>query len=99
MSGKLTLMESAALIAGAKLFIGIDSGPSHLAAAMQTPQITLFGPTNPFHWRARHASSIVLQGGKQNPVVRFDSHSAPGDLNALSTEEVIHAINLILPPP
>ena len=99
LSGKLDLMESAALIAGAKLFIGIDSGPSHLAAAMQTPQITLFGPTNPFHWRARHGSSIVLQGGKQNPLSRFASHSAPGDLNALSTEEVIHAINLLLPTP
>ncbi|MEO7932310.1 MAG: glycosyltransferase family 9 protein [Chthoniobacterales bacterium] len=99
MSGKLSLLESAALIADAQLFIGIDSGPSHLAAAAQTPQITLFGSTNPFHWRARHAKSIVLQGGKPNPLTIFDSHSTPGDLNALSTQEVIHAINLLLPIP
>ncbi len=99
MSGKLSLLESAAWIKNAKLFIGIDSGPSHLAAASRTPQITLFGPTNPFHWRALHVGSIVLQGGKQNPLARFDSHSTPGDLNALSTQEVIHAINLLLPNP
>jgi ADP-heptose:LPS heptosyltransferase len=97
LSGQLLLMSSAALIAGAKLFLGIDSGPSHLASAMQTPQVTLFGPTNPFHWRARHARSLVLQGGKENPLASFQSHSAAGDLNALSTQEVIHAITLLLP--
>jgi len=99
LSGHLNLMASAALIAGADLFVGIDSGPAHLACAMHTPQVTLFGPTNPFHWRARHRRSIVLQGGKQNPLVDFDPHSSPGDLNALSTGEVLHAINLLLPVP
>lgn len=99
LSGYLNLMASAALIAGADLFIGIDSGPSHLASAMKTAQITLFGPTNPFHWRARHDRSLILQGGNTNPLTEFDSHSSPGDLKALSTEEVIHAINLLLPTP
>lgn len=43
--GKLSLKELAALIGKAKLFVGVDSVPMHMAAAMQTPSVTLFGPT------------------------------------------------------
>ncbi len=99
LTGHLNLMASAALISRASLFVGIDSGPSHLAAAAQVPQVTLYGPTNPFHWRARHEQSVVLQGGKANPLAVFDSHASPGELIALSTEEVIHAINQLLSSP
>lgn len=95
-SGRLSLLASAALIEGADLLVGIDSGPSHLAAALKVPQVTLFGPTNPFHWRPRHDKALVLQGGKENPLTSFESHANPGDLNDLSTAEVIHAINLLL---
>lgn len=95
-AGQLSLLASTALIEGADLFIGVDSGPSHLAAAVKVPQITLFGPTNPFHWRARHDRSLILQGGKNNPLIEFEPDSPAGNLKDLSTDEVIHAINLLL---
>lgn len=95
-AGQLSLLVSAALIAGADLFVGVDSGPSHLAAAAKISQITLFGPTNPFHWRARHARSLVLQGGKNNPLTEFEPDPPAGNLKDLSTDEAIHAINLLL---
>jgi ADP-heptose:LPS heptosyltransferase len=44
---ELTLEESAALISLGALFIGIDSGLLHLAAAMGTPAVGLWGPTSP----------------------------------------------------
>lgn len=44
---KLTLEESAALISLGNLFIGIDSGLLHIAAAVGTPAIGLWGPTSP----------------------------------------------------
>src|SRR5262245_3259442 len=52
LSGKsvLTLKQLAALVARAKLFIGVDSAPMHIAAAMQTPVVALFGPTGEFEW-------------------------------------------------
>lgn len=56
-SGKLTLKELAALAARAKLFIGVDSAPMHIAAAMQTPTVALFGPSGELEWapwRVRH---------------------------------------------
>ncbi len=43
----LSLKELAGLIAGARLFIGVDSGPLHLAVATRRPTIGLFGPTLP----------------------------------------------------
>lgn len=45
--GRLRPRESAAALADAALFIGHDSGPMHLAAAMQVPCIGLFGDNNP----------------------------------------------------
>jgi heptosyltransferase-3 len=49
-SGKLTLKELAALTARARLFIGVDSAPMHIAAAMQTPVVALFGPSGELEW-------------------------------------------------
>ncbi|MDP1682388.1 MAG: glycosyltransferase family 9 protein, partial [Burkholderiales bacterium] len=50
LSGQLTLKQLAALTAQAKLFIGVDSAPMHIAAAMQTPVLALFGPSGDKEW-------------------------------------------------
>lgn len=49
-SGKLSLAELTALIGGAALFIGPDTGTTHLAAATGIPTIAIFGPTDPRKW-------------------------------------------------
>jgi len=43
--GTTDLLTLAGVLNMARLYVGIDNGPSHLAAAMGTPQITLYGPT------------------------------------------------------
>ena len=45
--GKTTLMQLGALIESCDLYLTCDSGPMHIAAAVGTPTIALFGPTNP----------------------------------------------------
>ena len=55
------LRSLAGLLAKAALFIGNDSGPGHLAAAVGTPTLTLFGPTDPRLWAPRGNRSQVLQ--------------------------------------
>ena len=50
LSGQLSLLELAALTAEARLFIGVDSAPMHIAAAMQTPVVALFGPSGEHEW-------------------------------------------------
>ncbi|MBK7082015.1 MAG: putative lipopolysaccharide heptosyltransferase III [Betaproteobacteria bacterium] len=48
--GELTLPELAALIGAARLFFGVDSAPMHMAAAMGTPTVALFGPSGDAEW-------------------------------------------------
>jgi lipopolysaccharide heptosyltransferase II len=45
-TGRLALMQMAAFLREANLFIGCDSGPAHIAAAMGTPSVVLFSGTN-----------------------------------------------------
>lgn len=46
-AGRLRLKETAALLSYCRLFVGNDSAPLHMAAAVNTPSIGLFGPTDP----------------------------------------------------
>ena len=49
-AGSLTLPELAALIGAARLFIGVDTAPMHMASAMGTPVVALFGPSGDVEW-------------------------------------------------
>jgi heptosyltransferase-3 len=49
-SGQLSMKELAALVGHAKLVIAVDSAPVHIAAAMRTPVVAIFGPTNDHIW-------------------------------------------------
>ncbi|MDO8313849.1 MAG: putative lipopolysaccharide heptosyltransferase III [Rugosibacter sp.] len=50
LSGQLALKEMAALTSRAKLFVGVDSAPMHIAAAMDTPTVAIFGPSGDREW-------------------------------------------------
>ena len=65
-SGKvsLTLKQHAALTARAKLFIGVDSAPMHIAAAMQTPVVALFGPTGELEWGPWRVPHRIVASGE-----------------------------------
>lgn len=50
LAGKVTLRELAAIISKADFLITVDSAAMHIGAAMRTPTVALFGPTDPKHW-------------------------------------------------
>ena len=50
MAGKLSLSGSAFLISRAKYYVGPDTVLTHMAAALGTPTVALFGPSNPVKW-------------------------------------------------
>jgi len=51
LGGALSLRELAALTQRARVFVGVDSAPMHIAAAMGTPVVALFGPSGEVEWR------------------------------------------------
>ena len=50
LTGQLSLRELAALTREARAFVGVDSAPMHIAAAMDTPCVALFGPSGDIEW-------------------------------------------------
>ena len=50
LAGALSLKDLGALTAQARCFAGVDSAPMHIAAAMRTPVVVLFGPSGEGHW-------------------------------------------------
>ncbi|MGH7936131.1 MAG: glycosyltransferase family 9 protein, partial [Chthoniobacterales bacterium] len=57
----LSLPELAARLQSSRLFLGHDSGISHLAAAVGTPSLLLFGPTDPAVWAPANSHVRVLR--------------------------------------
>jgi heptosyltransferase III len=97
LSAKTDLLTLAALIAQAQLLVTVDSAPVHLAAAMHTPQVSLFGPTNPFHWRPRESPALILQGKSGAPITDFVPLQPRFAMSEISTESVISAMDSLLP--
>lgn len=59
-AGRFRLKDTACLIRRARLFVGMDSGPMHLAGAVGTPALALFGPADPDLYRPWGCRQVVL---------------------------------------
>jgi len=79
------LYALACRLAGARLYIGNDSGITHLAAAAGAPVLALFGPTDPAVWSPR------------GPQVHFISPLRPGDpITQIGLDQVLSAARRLL---
>ena len=99
LSGKIDLLTLAGIIKRARALTTVDSAPMHLAVATQTPQVVLFGPTNPLHWAPRFSPALVVQGNQAAPVTEFSPKQKPIPMNQISTEQVIDAMKALLSAP
>ena len=72
----LSLPHLAAVLSRCALFLGHDSGISHLAAAAGTPSVVLFGPTDPAIWAPPNPHVTVIE-------------APAGDLAQISTDQVL----------
>lgn len=98
LTGRLSLLELAALLSEAQIVLGVDSMAMHLTSLFQRPQIALFGPTNPFHWQPRHPLAYVLTPHEAAPRQVFTPKEKKGEMNDISTEAVIRAMDVALRP-
>jgi ADP-heptose:LPS heptosyltransferase len=62
------LYELACWLASARVYIGNDSGITHLAAAVGTPVVAIFGATDPAVWAPRGDRVSVVGGGSLNEI-------------------------------
>jgi heptosyltransferase-1 len=90
-----SISELIALTRRARLFIGGDTGPMHLAAALQIPVVAIFGPTNPARNGPFGTSSIVLRSASS--LTSHARHPTPEKgLLEITPEEVILAARKLL---
>jgi lipopolysaccharide heptosyltransferase II len=96
--GQTSLGELIAVLEKADLFVGPDSGPMHLAAALNKPIVALFGPTLPAHFAPWKAKAIILE----RPMAcrpcrqRFCPEKNFACLKTIKPEEVIAACQNLL---
>jgi heptosyltransferase III len=101
LSGQLSLREMAALSARARLFFGVDSAPMHIAAAMGTPVVVLFGPSDERIWGPWRVPHRVIAS---NHVCRPCNNDGCGGgkvsecLTQLPVERVHAVVNEMLAP-
>jgi ADP-heptose:LPS heptosyltransferase len=94
------LISLAALVAGARVVVSCDTAVVHFAAAFRVPQVTLFGPINPFHWRPLHDRAIVLSAASpEGPLTQFAPRLKEAPMERLSTALVIRATDSLLAQP
>jgi ADP-heptose:LPS heptosyltransferase len=79
--GATDLRELAALLARARLFVGCDTGPMHIAAAVGTPVVALFGPAD-----ARRTGPY----GEGHQVVQAPN----GSMDEIRVEDVLAAVRV-----
>lgn len=90
-----SISELIALTRQARLFIGGDTGPLHLAAALEIPVVAIFGPTDPARNGPYGAKSIVLRNLASRTSLSHSRAPDPG-LLAISADEVINAARELL---
>ncbi|MDO8535494.1 MAG: lipopolysaccharide heptosyltransferase II [Candidatus Omnitrophota bacterium] len=96
-AGKTDVMELACLIKRCKVYITPDSAPMHIASALSTPFIALFGPTDP----ARHVAPsknylIIKKEMKCSPCYKPNCSKGFKCMNGIEVEEVFSAVKNIL---
>lgn len=97
----LTLPEITALASKAEIFVGNDSGIAHIAAAVNTPSVVIFGASNQNHWRpwTNAPNEIVLSETKcDHPLDKIRKGSEnPKCIRCVTVEAVGAAIERVLP--
>lgn len=95
----LDVRELIALIAGARIFIGNDSGPVHIAAAAQRPVVAIYSSTNPVQWHPWKTRHRTLDTGATFNPARGDKSMAvsePRQIASIEVAEVLSACEELL---
>jgi len=99
LAGQFNLRQLAALTARAKLFVGVDSAPMHIAAAVGTPCVALFGPSGDLEWGPWMVNSAVVTSTHSCRPCGLDGcggGKVSECLHAIGVHQVLDAIDKVL---
>jgi ADP-heptose:LPS heptosyltransferase len=91
LDSQLDIRELIALVAASRIFVGNDSGPAHLAAALQRPSVVIFSVTDPVQWRPWQTEHRIVQSGATFDHPRGDKAiiaSNPRAISSITVDEV-----------
>ena len=98
LAGRTTLGGLAAVIRRCDLFISNDTGPAHVAVAMDVPSVTIFGPAERHRWapldQRRHP--IAYQPVECSPCLHWECPIDHRCLRRIETEQVLDLANRLL---
>jgi ADP-heptose:LPS heptosyltransferase len=89
------LKQLAALLSLAKMYVGGDTGPMHIAAAVGTTCVALFGPTRPVDSGPYGDGHVVLQAWYQSGTSRQRRGAANLAMRDISVEQVCDAVERV----
>ena len=96
-AGRTAVMELASLIKRCKVYITPDSAPMHIASALGTPFIALFGPTDPARHVAPSRDCVVIKKDlKCSPCYNPNCSKGFKCMNGIEVEEVFAVVKTIL---
>ena len=96
MAPRTTLSELAAMLRSARVYIGSDSGPMHLAAAVGTVCVGLYGPTCPTEGGAYGRQHVAVQARYQGGTGRARRRGENDAMRAIEPEMVNDACDKLL---
>jgi len=100
LTGKTTLCQAAALLQRCRLFVGSDSSLLHIAAAMSTPTVSIFGPTNPEFFAPKGEKNIVIKSKADcSPCFTYGKSPKCEDnicMKSIRAEDVLSVVNELL---
>jgi len=86
-------------MAAANVAVSNDSGLMHIAAALATPTIGIFGPTSPYHWAPLNGLAATVQTSTvvpcqpcHRPVCKLNNHRCMRDIPAADVVETIRRV-------
>lgn len=97
----LSIPELVALIEGATLFVGVDSGPAHIATALARPVVVLFGSMDSVVWGPWRTEHQIVQNYYPCNPCRGDrcyAFNQPECILSISPEQVCAAVSRLLSP-
>lgn len=96
--GRTSLTQAAAVIRGARLLVGVDTGLTHMGPAFDVPTVALFGSTCPYLETGRENTTVIYHDlpcapCRRNPVCdgRFDC------MTGITPEEVLQRVAQVMP--